>query len=234
VSDGLAVTRTADDGIFSLATRDDAEFVWATVPSHYQALAAGWFVDVRDAAATAAPLRLTLDLRAEPPRAGCRFVQVTDLHVSVDQGARLRPLIEAGVVAPPGVDVTGDTTGAELRADLETIVARVAPDFIVATGDLADYGQREELEVYRDAITGLGVTVASLPGNHDHLSVLTREAIDEFFPEWATRDDTEGLDAGAAFQREVFGGNGEIMQIEGDPDSPISRGRLCPKGAATR
>jgi formate dehydrogenase major subunit len=26
----------------------------------------------------------------------------------------------------------------------------------------------------------------------------------------------------------------EIVQIEGDPDSPISRGRLCPKGAASR
>jgi formate dehydrogenase major subunit len=26
----------------------------------------------------------------------------------------------------------------------------------------------------------------------------------------------------------------EITQIEGDPDSPISRGRLCPKGAASR
>src|SRR5207302_6780326 len=25
-----------------------------------------------------------------------------------------------------------------------------------------------------------------------------------------------------------------IVQIEGDPDSPISRGRLCPKGAATK
>ena len=25
-----------------------------------------------------------------------------------------------------------------------------------------------------------------------------------------------------------------MIQIEGDPDSPISRGRLCPKGAATR
>ncbi len=25
-----------------------------------------------------------------------------------------------------------------------------------------------------------------------------------------------------------------IVQVEGDPDSPISRGRLCPKGAATR
>jgi formate dehydrogenase major subunit len=26
----------------------------------------------------------------------------------------------------------------------------------------------------------------------------------------------------------------EVIQIEGDPDSPISRGRLCPKGAASR
>ena len=25
-----------------------------------------------------------------------------------------------------------------------------------------------------------------------------------------------------------------VVQIEGDPDSPISRGRLCPKGSATR
>jgi formate dehydrogenase major subunit len=28
--------------------------------------------------------------------------------------------------------------------------------------------------------------------------------------------------------------DGEVTQIEGDPDSPISRGRLCPKGSATR
>jgi len=32
----------------------------------------------------------------------------------------------------------------------------------------------------------------------------------------------------------VFVKNGEVTQIEGDPDSPISRGRLCPKGAASR
>ena len=31
----------------------------------------------------------------------------------------------------------------------------------------------------------------------------------------------------------VFVENEDITQIEGDPDSPISRGRLCPKGAAT-
>ena len=32
----------------------------------------------------------------------------------------------------------------------------------------------------------------------------------------------------------VYVKGGEITQIEGDPDSPISRGRLCPKGAASR
>ncbi|MDQ1373852.1 MAG: formate dehydrogenase major subunit [Actinomycetota bacterium] len=32
----------------------------------------------------------------------------------------------------------------------------------------------------------------------------------------------------------VFVKDGRITQIEGDPDSPISRGRLCPKGSATK
>ena len=32
----------------------------------------------------------------------------------------------------------------------------------------------------------------------------------------------------------VYVKDGEIVHIEGDPDSPISRGRLCPKGSATK
>jgi formate dehydrogenase major subunit len=32
----------------------------------------------------------------------------------------------------------------------------------------------------------------------------------------------------------VFVRDGAITQIEGDPDSPISRGHLCPKGAASK
>src|ERR1700761_5851429 len=31
----------------------------------------------------------------------------------------------------------------------------------------------------------------------------------------------------------VFVKDEKVVQIEGDPDSPISRGRLCPKGAAS-
>ncbi len=33
--------------------------------------------------------------------------------------------------------------------------------------------------------------------------------------------------------QDVYVKDGRITDIEGDPDSPISRGRLCPKGAAT-
>jgi len=32
----------------------------------------------------------------------------------------------------------------------------------------------------------------------------------------------------------VFVKDGQVIQIEGDPDSPISRGRLCPKGSASK
>jgi formate dehydrogenase major subunit len=39
------------------------------------------------------------------------------------------------------------------------------------------------------------------------------------------------------YVRGVEGGEGgrreKVVQIEGDPDSPVSRGRLCPKGAAS-
>jgi formate dehydrogenase major subunit len=32
----------------------------------------------------------------------------------------------------------------------------------------------------------------------------------------------------------VYSRAGKVTQIEGDPDSPISRGRLCPKGSASK
>src|SRR6266516_8690 len=33
--------------------------------------------------------------------------------------------------------------------------------------------------------------------------------------------------------QKVFVKDEKVIQIEGDPDSPISRGRLCPKGSAS-
>jgi formate dehydrogenase major subunit len=34
--------------------------------------------------------------------------------------------------------------------------------------------------------------------------------------------------------QKVYVKDEQVVQIEGDPDSPISRGRLCPKGSATK
>ena len=33
--------------------------------------------------------------------------------------------------------------------------------------------------------------------------------------------------------QDVYVQDGKVVQIEGDPDSPVSRGRLCPKGSAS-
>src|SRR3954462_6150388 len=33
--------------------------------------------------------------------------------------------------------------------------------------------------------------------------------------------------------QQVYVKDDKVVQIEGDPDSPVSRGRLCPKGSAT-
>src|SRR6266536_3768981 len=35
-----------------------------------------------------------------------------------------------------------------------------------------------------------------------------------------------------AYTRKASNGKVELLQIEGDPDSPVNEGRLCPKGAS--
>jgi formate dehydrogenase major subunit len=62
-------------------------------------------------------------------------------------------------------------------------------------------------------------------------------------PEYANRRPrTEGADRTArsvcpycavGCGQQVFVKDGKVIQIEGDPHSPISRGRLCPKGSAS-
>ena len=39
---------------------------------------------------------------------------------------------------------------------------------------------------------------------------------------------------GVGCGQRIYSRDGEVVHVEGDPDSPISRGRLCPKGSATR
>lgn len=39
---------------------------------------------------------------------------------------------------------------------------------------------------------------------------------------------------GVGCGQRIYVADGEVIQIEGNPDSPISRGKLCPKGSASK
>jgi formate dehydrogenase major subunit len=76
------------------------------------------------------------------------------------------------------------------------------------------------------------------PDDHQGLAATARSRASE-----AIRPRTESADrvvssicpyCGVGCGQRVFVKDDQVVQIEGDPDSPISRGRLCPKGAASR
>src|ERR1700712_1433769 len=72
-------------------------------------------------------------------------------------------------------------------------------------------------------LTGRGAATQS--GRSAHLSVRTTDAdevVKSICPYCAV-----------GCGQKVFVTDGKVTQIEGDPDSPISRGRLCPKGSAS-
>src|SRR3954453_2007524 len=71
---------------------------------------------------------------------------------------------------------------------------------------------------------GLGAAVRS--PRHQALQPRTREA------EHVTRSICPYCAVGCG--QRVYVKDGRVTQIEGDPDSPISRGRLCPKGSASK
>jgi 3',5'-cyclic AMP phosphodiesterase CpdA len=52
-------------------------------------------------------------------------------------------------------------------AALGELAARIAPDVLVATGDLAHRGRRGQLERAAELLRGLGLPLLAVPGNHD-------------------------------------------------------------------
>jgi 3',5'-cyclic AMP phosphodiesterase CpdA len=50
---------------------------------------------------------------------------------------------------------------------LSALVAETAPELVLATGDLAHRGRRDQLELARTLLDSLGPPVLAVPGNHD-------------------------------------------------------------------
>jgi 3',5'-cyclic AMP phosphodiesterase CpdA len=62
---------------------------------------------------------------------------------------------------------TGTHEDAEVEAALAGLIGRVAPELIVASGDLTNRGRRAEHERAHRFLTSLGPPVLAVPGNHD-------------------------------------------------------------------
>jgi 3',5'-cyclic AMP phosphodiesterase CpdA len=76
---------------------------------------------------------------AGPPT---RLLHLSDLHVGTDEEPRLEP-------------------------GLESLIDRVDPELIVASGDLTHRGRPEQHDRAADFLLGLGRPVLAIPGNHD-------------------------------------------------------------------
>jgi Icc protein len=87
-----------------------------------------------------------------------RLLQLTDLHLFEDESR----------------EIYGVNTAESFRAALTKGLAE-APgplDAILVTGDIAEDGQRATYERFRSIMSGLGVPVMCLPGNHEDLPTM--------------------------------------------------------------
>ena len=76
-------------------------------------------------------------------------------------------------------------------------------------------------------VTGLGFDVAHAVEVKQTLRIAGAKEVHSLCPYCAV-----GCSM-VAYTRQKPDGKTELLQIEGDPDSPVNEGRLCPKGAST-
>ncbi len=62
---------------------------------------------------------------------------------------------------------TGTREDAQVERALASLVERVAPELVVASGDLTNRGRREQHERAHRFLRSLGPSVLAVPGNHD-------------------------------------------------------------------
>src|SRR5262252_3763401 len=62
----------------------------------------------------------------------------------------------------------GSTTGQEdLRAAVRDINSMTGLSFVILSGDVTEYGSREQLRLARELLDGLKIPCHVVPGNHD-------------------------------------------------------------------
>ena len=160
VSNGEHIVQTDADGRYALEVAPgDHRFVFVTVPDGYRLRGdfyrstPGW---------TGSLSGVDFDLTPAPEGDGRTFTMahISDTHVVLEGD---RPL------------------GKVLAQDLQQLVGEAAPELIVVSGDLTDWGTLEELERFREAIGTITTPVLPMfgghDGNHERFGDLTVEAL---------------------------------------------------------
>ena len=165
VSNGELITRTAADGSFQLEFGPEVHrYLTVTTPDGYRPGPGCWRRLPLVGGEAGAGEELTADfaLEADPSSTGDRFTfaHVTDPHVAThDEAARLQP-------------GHGMTDPDELAASIAAVERDGrdrgrAPAFMLATGDLTDYGTPAQLRAYRRVADAAPMPILPGIGAHD-------------------------------------------------------------------
>ena len=188
VTDGVKVSLTDAQGYFeldlvanpvSLNTSNATQYIWITVPAGYRPLAGqSFYQNLSHQNVTTATedgvLEFALAKYDASAQSAFSFTHITDLHLTTTQAEAnsLQFDAEWQIVADRTIYQKDNITYDELKQDLLQI-ASGKPSFIVATGDLTEFGTTTQLVLYRDLVEEItastGVPIFSLPGNHDYI-----------------------------------------------------------------
>ena len=159
VSDGRNVTRTSDDGSFSLP--GFGPFVFITVPSGFSI--DRWYLPADN---PSGEFHLTPQHQPVP----FTFVQITDLHLAFGNRAFGKDSGDAVIWFEDGQMRERVVTTPDVLTNLFEELAERYPDaaFVLSTGDQTNSGTEEEFAGYLECVSKYQTPIRSIPGNHDH------------------------------------------------------------------
>ena len=167
VSNGELITRTAADGSFQLEFGPDVHrYLTVATPDGYRPGPTSWqslpLVGGELELDTGAGFAVDFALEAEPRSAEDRFsfAHVTDPHVVAHDDDRLRE---------PGHGMADPDEFAACIAAIERdgVERERAPAFMLATGDLTEYGTAAQLRAYRRVADAAATPILPVIGSHD-------------------------------------------------------------------
>ena len=147
VSNGETIVQTDSLGRYTLQVEPKQHrFIFMTAPDGFKP-SDTFFRPTKTWADSRDDVDFELALVSQSTRETFSIAHISDTHVVVDEG-RL-------------------TAGRLLARDLQRLVEIAEPDLIIASGDLTNRGEYQELKSYREAIQTVKIPVFSLFGGHD-------------------------------------------------------------------